>query len=100
MHRCDNPRCVNPTHLQWGTFQENTEDCRRKGRLAPQIIARVRAEQEANHWSKGKSRRLLSPEAVHLIRNSKRKTGYLAKRMGVAEQTIRHIRAGRTYKDV
>jgi len=32
LHRCDNPQCCNPKHLQIGTQRENMVDARVKGR--------------------------------------------------------------------
>jgi len=32
-HTCDNPRCVNPSHLFLATAKENMADCRAKGRF-------------------------------------------------------------------
>lgn len=31
-HRCDNPKCFNPSHLFLGTPRDNAQDCLKKGR--------------------------------------------------------------------
>ena len=32
LHSCDEPRCLNPGHLRWGTDRENAEDRTIRGR--------------------------------------------------------------------
>ncbi len=34
LHTCDNPSCINPSHLRSGTQRENIQDCINKGRFS------------------------------------------------------------------
>lgn len=34
MHSCDNRKCVNPSHLSVGTYEDNLRDASAKGRMA------------------------------------------------------------------
>jgi hypothetical protein len=32
-HKCDNPKCVNPAHLETGTQADNINDCKQRDRM-------------------------------------------------------------------
>lgn len=62
LHTCDNPKCVNPRHLYFGTPSENSCDKIRRGRNPPQkgsnngyakltddIVLRIRAAYIPSH---------------------------------------------------
>ena len=89
MHSCDNPLCVNPSHLNIGTYMENTHDMLKKGRHT--YIAHVG---EKN----GKS--VLNEKIVREIRQSNMNHAELGRFYGVATSTIRGVRSGRTWVHV
>lgn len=97
-HRCDNPRCVNPEHLEIGTQADNIDDMVRRGRQARGV---------ANGLAK------LTPETVRAIRarytpGSKGGRGVtsatsvrgLAREHGVDTTVIRKIIQGKTWGHV
>lgn len=41
-HKCDNPVCCNPNHLQWGSQQDNLDDMKKRQRHGlPKIVVRA-----------------------------------------------------------
>lgn len=86
-HSCDNPGCVNPSHLFLGTRQENMDDKVRKNRQS-----RIRGEKQGLHK--------LTEELVYQIRemleqgHSQRK---IAKMFGVSQGAIFFIKSGKNW---
>lgn len=58
LHRCDNPRCVNPDHLFLGTQKDNVRDMMQKGRA-------IKSKGESHYKS------ILTREIVDKIRKDK-----------------------------
>lgn len=51
MHSCDNPACVNPSHLTVGTYKDNIQDAIKKKRFKPYgfIMGSVRTSCKRGH---------------------------------------------------
>lgn len=83
LHRCDNRRCLEPTHLFIGTTQDNVADRCAKHRSAA---------------GEGHGRAKLKADHVMEIRTSNESSAALAKRFGVTPFHIRVIRRGAQWR--
>lgn len=81
-HKCDNPRCINPHHLEIGTVWDNNQDMHTRGR-------------DAKGMGNGNAR--WTDEQVAEVRKlrglSQRK---IAARTGIPKSTVQQILAGDT----
>lgn len=94
LHKCDNPRCVNPDHLFLGLPLDNSQDMVRKGRSAPMRAPKPYNDGEKNPFAK------LTTEAVLDIRSSTETQFVMAKKYGVCPATISFVRTRRRWKSV
>lgn len=83
LHKCDNPRCVNPDHLFLGTQRDNIQDMREKGRFGG------RARITATTAGEIKRRLLLGERATDIART-----------LGIPPGIVFSIKHGRAWRDV
>ena len=83
-HKCDNKRCVNPSHLFLGTPAENSLDMKNKGR-------QPRGTRNGNAK--------LSYADVRAIREAKETQYELAKRFHVSQSAISLIKTGKLWAE-
>lgn len=89
MHKCDNPSCVNPDHLEVGSQSQNIKDAflrKRKTAKPPHKFG------ESHYASKMKEADVL------LIRESKERTADLALKYSVSKSAIERIKNRVTWK--
>ena len=89
LHRCDNPRCVNPDHLFLGTQADNVADMWDKGRASPGI------SRGSDH---GMSK--LNEDLVREIRKSKETGPAIAARLEISTTTVYDVRNRRIWRHI
>lgn len=87
LHRCDNPRCVNPDHLFLGTQPENVADMYAKGRAA-------------DLKGTGNGRAVLTEDDVIAIRASSKMNITIAAQYGVSPPLIAYIKKRKLWRHV
>lgn len=87
LHRCDNPRCVRPSHLFLGTNADNVADKVAKGRCAAMRGERHPASK-------------LTESTVRDIRSSPLSGRKLARELGIDRSTIQYIRQRKLWRHV
>lgn len=95
-HHCDNPSCVNPSHLFVGTYKDNSMDAANKGRSCMQAHPEKRPKGERN----GQCR--ITEEAVRLIRAAYKPKKFgatrLGRQFGISRAHARRIVRGLNWK--
>lgn len=87
-HKCDNPRCVNPNHLEPGTVKDNAQD----------KIDRGRANPPDQRGEKNPRARLTEANVLDIRRRLKRENyKHLAKEFGVCTDMIMRIQSRKSW---
>jgi hypothetical protein len=102
-HKCDNPGCINPTHLFVGTHQDNVDDMYRKGRGKWRHLKRGHAKGttfKTSRRGEKVSSAKLTEAAVREIKAHGKAHRFLARKYGVNYSAIKDVLKGRTWKHV
>lgn len=100
LHRCDNPRCVNPAHLFLGTHLDNMRDRDAKGRGAVPDATGIKRDPDTVLRGEEAPAAKLTEEDVRYIKASGATAKAIARDLGVSHWAIYDIRAGRTWTHV
>ncbi|MBA7693007.1 hypothetical protein ES703_101582 [subsurface metagenome] len=90
LHSCDNPVCVNPSHLFLGTQQVNITDMMQKGRY----------RRHAALGENNGSAKLREPQVLEILRSTDETSRVLALKYAVSPSLIKQIRRREIWKSL
>ena len=88
MHKCDNPSCVNPDHLEAGTQSKNIKDAFLRGR---------KKATPPHKFGESHGATKLKNADVYEIRNSQEISAILSAKYGVSKSAIQRIKSRVTW---
>ena len=88
-HKCDNPGCVNPDHLEPGTVQDNQRDM---------VERRRSAKHEAHSQAKITKQQADEIRRLYVPRHREFSGRALARRFGLAHATVQDVLNNRTWR--
>lgn len=99
LHSCDNPNCVNPAHLRWGTSADNAADKISRGRAVTPHNHAKRMQQVAARGGRH-CRAKLTEQQVRAIIQDERLHREIAADYGIKRCYVGDIKAGKTWRHI
>ena len=96
MHKCDNPICVNPYHLEIGTHQDNMNDMKMKNRQAKGETFKNRKPAIGSKTYNSKFGEL---EAIEIFKDSRSQRN-IARDYGVSQTVVSNIKLKKTWRHI
>jgi hypothetical protein len=87
-HKCDNPKCINPDHLEIGTQKQNVQDQIDRGRF------RKQAQGEDHYWAVLKEKDVF--DILQRVKDGESQRR-IAREYNISESTICDIKHGRSW---
>lgn len=102
LHTCDNPICVNPSHLHWGTHRDNMRDKASKGRASRMFGPRngMHTTPEARLVGERNPHAKLREAQVRAILTDGRRNAEIAGDYSVSPALVAQIKRGVAWRHV
>ena len=103
LHSCDNKACYEPSHLRWGSYQDNSDDAVARGRMPTGERNGSRKHPETRPRGSRHAFAKLTERQVSYVRQqlaTGRTQQSLATEFGVRQQTISWIKTGKRWTHV